>query len=720
MKQKVVLIIFFLLVIISGVLITQVEVNYDLEKYLPKDSEIKESINIYKDNFGDSSYAYIAIDEENVSKAINVKEKIELIEGVKQVLFVDDYLNELTYSIIRSYMPVETQSILDNTLASLLATGITYPEALYQLANYLPETQKEELQNQFTDSVSDSHMLFQVVFSTSSADLKTEESVDSVKILLDEENYDYKMKGDAISTAFTKNTIAKETTLITLIIIPLIIAILIIMSKSFFDIILFGIVAGSAIIINLGTNAFLPDISYITQSMAIALQLAISLDYIIFTINSYHGFREQGIEVAESVVLATKKSRRPVIASALTTGVSFLALAIMKFQIGLDIGIVFSKAILISLFTTLFLLPVLIRLFAGLIGKTKKKSKITDFTWFAKFGEKCSKYRYYFLGFLLIIITPLIYLQTQNEFTFGVNSFSASEGTAYYEDSNWIDENFGQKNNYIILVEKNNSLEAALYQKLINLDYVYNVDAGVYYKSVITDPLVLSSVIGSFYSDDYALFQVTVMSDVESETTFAQYEEMLNIVETTGFTENHIIGETAVSYHIKDIIVRDFTWVLVVAIIAIMIIIFFSFKNLLIPILLIVVIEVAVFLSMSIINVFDQDLVFLAYLIVSTILLGATIDYAILFTKRYMEERLEKGKTESIMKASIDATPSIVTSALLFIIAGLTIAMISSINSIAQIGLLIAVGAFVSMIFVLIILPQMLYIFDKFIIKSGL
>jgi len=210
------------------------------------------------------------------------------------------------------------------------------------------------------------------------------------------------------------------------------------------------------------------------------------------------------------------------------------------------------------------------------------------------------------------------------------------------------------------------------------------------------------------------------MSDVESETTFAQYEEMLNIVETTGFTENHIIGETAVSYHIKDIIVRDFTWVLVVAIIAIMIIIFFSFKNLLIPILLIVVIEVAVFLSMSIINVFDQDLVFLAYLIVSTILLGATIDYAILFTKRYMEERLEKGKTESIMKASIDATPSIVTSALLFIIAGLTIAMISSINSIAQIGLLIAVGAFVSMIFVLIILPQMLYIFDKFIIKSGL
>jgi len=149
-----------------------------------------------------------------------------------------------------------------------------------------------------------------------------------------------------------------------------------------------------------------------------------------------------------------------------------------------------------------------------------------------------------------------------------------------------------------------------------------------------------------------------------------------------------------------------------------MTIIFFSFKNLLIPTILIIVIEVAVFLSMSILNLFSQDQVFLAYLIVNTILLGATIDYAILFSKRYLEMRESNSKDESIKKASLEATPSIVTSALLFIIAGLTIALISSINSIAQIGLLIAVGAFVSMIFVLILLPQLLYIFDFLIIKS--
>jgi predicted RND superfamily exporter protein len=718
MKRWVLLVIFFLLLVISSVLIPRVTINYDLEKYLPEDSEIKEGMETYRENFGDSSFAFIAIDETSVATFLTMQTELLQIENVKDIIFLDDYLNPLTYSIITADLDITQKTMLDTALQNYIQSGLTYTEALYQLSSFFPTEAKSTIQGYYDNYLSDDHLLFQVIFTTDSSDIQTENALNEITDYLSEKGYDYRMKGDSVSTIFTKNTITEETFLITVFIIPIILLVLIFFSRSFFDIVLFIIVAGTAILINLGTNAFLPDISYITQSMAIALQLAISLDYIIFVLNSYHNKRSKGIDSEEAIKQAMKKTIRPVVASGLTTGVSFLALIFMKFSIGLDIGIVFAKAIMISLLTTLVLLPVLIRIFSRLIDRTKTKTKLIDFTWFARFANKNRKYRYFFLAGLLVIIAPLIYFQTQNEFTFGVSSFSGSEGTVYYEDENWINENFGQKNYYTILIEKNDLNEQNLYQQLSNLDYVSSVSAGIYYKSVITDPLVLAMATANLYSDEYALFQVTTNSQTESDEAFLQYEELSETLSEVDSTNSYILGETAVSYQLKDIIVKDFTWVLIIAIIAILTIIFFSFKNLLIPTILIVVIETAVFLSMSIINLFDQNLIFLAYLIVSTILLGATIDYAILFAKSYMEERENNDKILSIQKASLDSTPSIITSATLFIVAGLIINIVSSIVSISQIGLLIAIGAFVALVFVLIVLPQILYIFDSYIVKS--
>ena len=719
MKKWLIIVFFASLVALSGFLITKVNVNYDLQEYLPEDSSIVKGINEYSDEFGTSSQAYIAIDENSVTQALELKEEILMNENVKEVIFVDTYLNELTYSIIRSKLQAEQQIVLDSSMSILISQGLTYPEALYQIANYFPELEKQVIQDQYSEFVSENNVLFQVVFKTTTSDNKTEETLDEIVSSLDDMGYQVRMKGDVVSNVFTKNTITEETKLITIIIIPLIIIVLLVLSKSLFDIIIFIIVAGVSIIINLGTNAFLPSISYITQSMAIALQLAISLDYIIFTLNSYHEIKKDSdLSCDQAIKIALKKIHRPVIASALTTMVSFLALVVMKFSIGLDIGLVFAKAILISLFSTLILLPVLIRFFSKLVDKTKKSTKIIDFTWFANFSEKAKKYRYLFLAFILAIIGPLIYFQAQNEFTFGVNSFSASKGTSYYEDSEFIDQEFGLKNTIVILVEKNDLKEVQVYQQIKDLDSVKSLDAGIYYKNVISNPIILSQVVENLYSENYALMKINVDSDIESTESFKIYEDISGIIEDIYPNQSYILGETAISYEIKDIIVRDFTFVTLLAIFMVMLIIFISFKNILIPTVLITIIEIAVFLSMSLINLFDQDLVFLAYLIVTTILLGATIDYAILFSKRYTEVREKNSKEISIRKASIEATPSIVTSALLFIISGLTISMISSINSISQIGLLIALGAFVSMIFVLVILPQILYIFDFLIIKS--
>jgi uncharacterized protein len=718
MKNKLTLFCFVIIVLITGVFITQVKINYNLEKYLPKDSVIRESMDVYQEEFGDSSTAYVVFNETSIVDALDIKNQISNVENVEKVLFVDDYLNQITYMIIREQTPTAQQPMLDSALASELNTGKTYSEALLALANFFPPEYKNQILGTYADFVSEEEVLMQIVFSTGAADATTENSLNLIKEILVDNEYDYYLQGDAVSTIFTRNTIGDETTTITLIIIPIIIIILLLLSKSIFDIVIFIIVAGSAIIINLGTNAFLPEISFITQAMAIALQLAISLDYIIFMLNAYHHERGLGLDVEESINQAYKRTKKPIIASALTTGVSFLALLVMKFTIGIDIGLVFAKGIMISLITTLFLLPVLIKYFAKIIDKTKTKTKILNFSWFANFAEKAKKFRYLFLGFLLILITPLIILQTQENFTYGVSSFSGGKGTSYFEDGQHIEENFGKSNTYIILVNKSDQLENQLYQELNNLDFVEDIKAGIYYKNVISDQLVLNQITSDFYSENYAIFQVLVATDVESDLAFENFEIVRDTLDGIDFEDTHILGETAVSYYLKDLIVSDFSLVLIVAVIAVILIIFISFKNLLIPIILTVVIETAVFLSMSILYLFDQNLIFLAYLIVTTILLGATIDYAILFSKRYMEERETKTKDISIRNASLQATPSLVTSAMLFIIAGLTIFFISSISSISQIGLLIALGAFVALIFVLVILPQILYIFDKFIIKS--
>lgn len=718
MKNKITLFVFVIVVIITGIFITQVNINYNLEKYLPDESLISESMDVYKEEFGSSSVAYLVFNEESIQNAYSIKQEIALVEHVSKVIFVDDYLNQLTYSIIRSQATPAQQALLDNALTAQLTAGKTYPEALLAIANFLPTESKNEILETYEDFISENEVLFQIVFETDSSDLRTESSLDEIKVIMNNNDYDFYMKGDAVSTIFTRNTITKETTTITLIIIPIIIIILLLLSKSIFDIVLFIVVAGAAIIINLGTNAFLPEISFITQAMAIALQLAISLDYIIFMLNAYHHERSLGLDVSAAISQATKHTKRPIIASALTTGVSFLALLVMKFTIGVDIGIVFAKGIMISLLCTLFLLPVLIKYFAKLIDKTKNKTKFINFSWFANFAEKAKKYRYIFLGFILVIITPLIILQTQDNFTYGVSSFSGAKGTSYYEDSQHIEEAFGKSNTYIIMVNKSDELEGALYQQLLSLDFIEDVKAGIYYKNVISDPIILGQLVQDFYSDNYALIQVKVGTDTESVEAFNNFEVIQQTLNDIGFQEGHILGETAVSYYLKDVIVSDFSLVLIVAVIAVIIIVFISFKNLLIPLVLTVIIETAVFLSMSILYLFDQNLIFLAYLIVTTILLGATIDYAILFSKRYMEERETKTKDQSIRNASLQATPSIVTSAMLFIIAGLTIFFISSISSISQIGLLIALGAFVALVFVLVILPQILYIFDKFIVKS--
>ncbi len=715
MKRYLISILFLVLAITSAFFISKVKVNYDLETYLPKNSEIKAGIDAYYSEFGDSSTVTFSFDETDIATALLVKQEIMQVDNIEMIDYIDQYFNPVTYGIIYTNLTDQQKIMMDSYLNSLLQSGMSYPEAFIALIQYLPSDYQKEFNGILSHYVSDESMLMRVVFSTNSSSSETEAQIDQIKTILSDNGYTYHFSGSAESSIYTKNTIEKEVGLITLICIPLILLLLFVLSKSFFDIVIFAIVIGVSIVINLGTNAFLPSISFITSSMAIVLQIAISLDYVIFLINAYHRERALGKRVDLALANAKKKSKKPIIASALTTGVSFLALVVMRFTIGVDIGIVFAKAILISLLATIFLLPEMIRLFSKMLDKTTKPIK-TIFS--GKITGKLNKFKYGFSVLLFIILGVSLYFQTQNQYTYGSSSFAGTEGTSYYDDKKYIEDKFGQTNTMIILLPKNDVDELALYQELTQLDYVENIQAGIYYKSVVTDPNTLNLITNNLYSDNNALIKFYLKSDSEGKQAFQYYDNINTIIKDLNIQNAYILGETSIAYHIKETVSVDYTLVLILAALAIMIVVFIAFRNLFMPVLLIFIIITSVFFTMTILQFISGTMVFLANLVVSAILLGVTIDYAILLSRSYMEFRKTLSIKESTIKAIQNSAPSIITSAMLFSISGLTIAVISSIETIAQIGLIIAVGAITSLLFVLIILPQMLTIFDKLITKS--
>ncbi len=717
MKKYGVSILFLLLTVLSAFFINQVKVNYDLQNYLPEDSDITKGIELYQEEFGDTSIALVSFDEASVATALDVKNDLLEIDHVVGVYYIDTYLNEITYTILRQNLTTAEQSQLDVTMANLIASGMTYPEAFLAIVNYLPS----DYQSQFLDIrdrfIGDGEMLFQIVFDTTTSSNETETAIDSVKTALTNLGYATHFGGSAISSISTRNMIESEVLIITLICVPLILGLLLIFSRSFFDIIIFAIVIGVSIVINLGTNVLLPDISFITKSMAIVLQIAISLDYVIFMINAYHQERRTGIEPEEALKHAKKKARKPIMASALTTGVSFLALIFMRFSIGFDIGIVFAKAIVISLLSTLFLLPQLIRLFSKALDKTTKPHREL---FKGNLPVKLYRFRYAFLALLIVVLAGSIYVQTKTEYTYGASSFAGTEGSTYYEDVSHINDVFGESNPVMIILPKSDVNELALYTQLSGLEYVSDLQAGIYYKSVITDPLVLAEVTQGLYSDNYALIQFNLNSSIEGDEAFGYYDNIQTVINDLGISDAYILGETAIAYNIKEVVSIDYNLVLVLAVLAVMVIILITFRNFLMPILLPLVIVTSVFFTMGVLYLFAGKMVFLANLIVSAILLGVTIDYAILLSKSYMEARANIDKTQSIKIAIRNSSPSVITSAMLFSIAGLVISVVSSIQTISEIGLIIAVGAITSLFYVLIILPQLLTIFDKWIIRSNI
>lgn len=662
---------FLVLLIVSVMLIPKVKINYDLSKYIPDSFPSKDGLDATEEEFGMQSIARLMINNVSLAEAKSYKEKIEAIDGVDMVLWIDD-----SYDV------------------------------------YQPDTFIDE--NDLKEYYKDGSALFEIMFDEDDYSMKTNKAIDEIwKIVPADSN----MMGSGLDTKSSQDSISSEMAVILSFLIPLAIIILILTTDSYFSPVLFITVILASIIYNMGSNIIFDSVSFLTFSISAALQFAVSMDYSVFMLHQFEIEKKNTNDVVIAMKNALKNSISSILASSMTTIVGFIALAFMDFGIGRDIGFVFSKGIVFSLLCVIFLMPYLILKFDKLVEKTRHKSFLPTFE---KFSSNIGRFKYLIVAIVILVVVPCYVAQKQNEFMYGVSAFGSGEGTKLNLDEKAIVEKFGRSNPIVLLVPNGDYVtQKEMVDELDALEVVGNIQTlvntvpeGVPYS------FVEKNLRDKFESDNYTRIIVYTRTSSESELATKTYNEIREIADKYYPNEYKMTGNIPVTIDMKDVIEGDYNRVNLISIIAIWLILLFTFKNLALATLLIIVIESGIFINMAVPYFQGTSLIFMGYLIVSSIALGATIDYAILVTNNYLEKRKENDVKEAVKQTLMKSIPAILSSSGILISAGYLIKFFSSISAISEIGELIGRGALISVLLVIFLLPQLLVIFDKIIHMS--
>ncbi len=667
--RKITLTVFVILVILSAVLSQLTRVNYDMAEYLPNGSMTKRAVSEMSQSFGRSGMAEVMVEDLTIQQALVVKEQIEGVDGVKSVMWLDN--------VVDITKPLETQE----------AKTV---EAFYK----------------------NRAALYQVTFTEEDYATSTGKALESIRAL----NIDrLHIAGSAEESRSMRALLASEIFTIFLVVVTFCLLILFAASSAWVEPFLYLIVLLTAIVINMGTNAYFTSISFITRSMAAVLQLAISLDYSLFLFHRYMEERDAGKDAKEAIISASVKSLNSILASALTTIAGFLALVLMNYSIGRDIGIVLAKGIAISLLTCLTLMPVLIYCLRGLIDKTRHKHWIPSFR---RLGKGAMRLRWLLLLGLIVVLVPTYLAQNNNRLLYGTNSANEVEGVS--NDRSAIQAEFGVNNPVVLLVPAGDvAKETALAETLMEQSAVSAVQGLV----TIADPqiprkMLPKSVVSQFQSDNYSRLVVRLNIANEGPALSDAVQGISASAEALYPGEWMAAGTATSLMDIKKSVESDGLWVQLISVLAVAVIVLLSFRSVVIPILLVALIQTAIWINMSVPYFTGTPLIYIGYLMISSLQLGATIDYAILMTNRYMEDRRTLPPKEAAISALTAAGPSVLVSTLILAGAGFAEMMISQVSSISEIGLLLGRGALLSGGMVLIVLPPLLAILDK-IIKFG-
>lgn len=664
-RYRLVIIVFLFLTLLSGLLIPSVKINYNLQSYMPADASSIVSLDKMGEDFTEPiPNLRIAIKDVSIIDVLEYQEKIKAIPEVKLVLWMDRFTN--------TNIPIE---IIDRDL----------------------------LDNYYKEGVA----LLQVAVKTDNAS----DTLNKFKEILPE-NTAY--TGQLVSEAAAQQSVSSEIKMITLFAVPVALLILILSVNSWIEPLIIFLTIGVAIVINMGTNIIFGEISFITQSVSGILQLAVSLDYAIFFLHEFAHQREINNNNDIAIENAIKISSSAVISSAMTTVFGFLVLVFMRFGIGKDLGLVLSKGIAFSLIAVVFFIPAIVKAMINIIYKTTHKPFLPDFTPLSKW---IVKFRYVFLVF--VILAPIAFVaQASNDFTYGMGEYQ--KGSIEEQDKRFIEEKFGENVQIVILLPKGDiAKENILINELKNIPKVKSIQSFTEeVDTAIPIEIAPENEIKSIVGSQYSRLIINTSSKTEGEEAFALLEQIRNTVENY-YDNFEMVGESVALEDMRNIIRKDNNIINFLAILSVAIVILINFKSISIPILLVLTIETSIWINLAVPYFTNTKLSFIGYLIISSIQLGATVDYAILYSSEYIEQRKKKPKKEAIIQTGARVYGSMIPPALILISAGFILKMISSVALVSELGSVLGRGAFLSLLMVMLLLPSVIYIFDGIIQKTS-
>lgn len=662
-----------LLLIPSVIGYINTRVNYDVLYYLPDDIETMKGQNILVDEFGTGAYSMFVCEGMPNKDVAALKEKIEGVEHVSQVVWYDSFAD---LSLPTEMLPEKIQSVL------------------------------------FSEN---STMMFIIFDTTTSAD-ETMDAIGDIRKLAGKQCF---VSGMSAIVTDTKNLAESEVAIYVLIAVVLSCIVLALTMESYLIPFLFLASIGIAIVYNMGTNIFKGEISYITKALSAVLQLGVTMDYSIFLWHSYQEqketYRENRKEAMAQAIAATIKS---VVGSSVTTIAGFVALCFMSFTLGMDLGIVMAKGVVFGVLCCVTVLPAMIMIFDKPLEKTKHRQLIPDFP---KVSEFLVRHHKTFAFLCVALFIPFAYFQANAKVYYNLDASLPKDLESIMANEK-LQKDYDMGAAHMILMDKNISGKEK-HKMIKEMEQADGVKEVLGLESIIgpslPESMIPKEIKDILESDNYELMLITNEYQTASEEVNDQINELNQILKS--YDKNGmLVGEAPCTKDLIEITDHDFKVVSAVSIVAVFLIILFVFKSMTLPVILVLVIEGAIFINMGIPYLTGTELPFIASIVIGTIQLGATVDYAILMTSRYEQERGSgKSKKESISIALQSSIRPVMVSAFSFFAATFGVGVYSKIDMISSLCLLMARGALISMCAVLLFLPAMYWIFDKVICATS-
>lgn len=666
-RPKLILISFGVLFLVCLACKPLIAVNYDMNDYLPSDSASTIALDTMAQEYeGGIPNTRIMIEDVSIPQAQEYKARIAAVNGVTDITWLDD------------------------------AASVTQP---------LSFIDADTLDTYYKDG--------NALLSVTVCEDRRIDALDEIREIIGSEGA---MTGSAVSTAIATKSTVSQIPLIALFGVLFALLVLILTTTSFAEPVIVLLGLGVAVIINSGSNLLFGEISFVTNAAGNILQLAVSLDYSVFLLHRFTECRKEYSDPREAMVQALCSSTTSILSSGLTTVIGFLALCLMRFQIGPDLGIALAKGIAISLITVFVFMPVFILATCRWIDKTQHRPFVPSFR---RFGKVVSKTMISFVCLFAVVIVPSFLASNSNSFYYGASHIFGTD-TQLGADTEKIEEIFGKSDTYVLMVPKDSvatqkDLSDALHTLPKIKSILSYVDAA---GETIPEQYLDTGTLDKLNSTNYTRMVLSVDADFEGPETFDLIETVQNTAETYYPGEWLLAGEGVSTFDLMNTVTADMLKVNLIAIGAVFVVLLLTAKSISIPVLLVLGIETAVWLNLSIPYFSGNTIFYIAYLIISSIQLGATVDYAILFTDRYREYRETRQKKQAITDTISAVTVSIMTSASVLTVVGFLLGVISTHGLLSQLGYFLGKGTLCSLVIVLFVLPGLLYLFDGLIQKT--